>query len=64
MTHVEQHRMILELRDYVHKMTRIEEEMFAMYVKRDKDDEDLDVVSQKKLQEMFQKYVERKGGRT
>jgi hypothetical protein len=64
MTHVEQHRMILELRDYVHKMTRTEEEMFAMYVKRNKDDEDLDVVSQKKLQEMYQKYVERKGGRT
>jgi hypothetical protein len=64
MTHVEQHRMILELRDYVHKMTRTEEEMFAMYVKRDKDDEDLDVVSQKKLQEMYQKYIERRGGRT
>lgn len=63
MTHVEQHRMILELRDYVHKMTRTEEELFAMYLKRDKDDEDLDVVSQKKLQEMYQKFVERKRGR-
>jgi hypothetical protein len=63
MTHVEQHRIILELRDYVHKMTRTEEELFAMYLKRDKDDEDLDVVSQKKLQEMYQKFVERKRGR-
>jgi hypothetical protein len=63
MTHVEQHRMILELRDYSHKMTRSEEEMFSMYLKRDKDDEDLDVVSQKKLQDMYQKLVERKGGR-
>jgi hypothetical protein len=60
MTHVEQHRMILELRDYVHKMTRREEESFAMYLKRDKDDEDLDVVSQKQLQSMYATYVERK----
>ncbi len=61
MTHVEQHRMILDLRDYVHRMTRDEEETFAMYVKRDKDDEDLDVVSQKRLEAMYEKYVLRKG---
>jgi hypothetical protein len=60
MTHVEQHRMILELRDYTHKMTRSEEENFAMYVKRDKDDEDLDVLSQKQLQVMYEKYVHRR----
>jgi hypothetical protein len=61
MTHVEQHRMILDLRDYVHRMTRDEEEIFAMYVKRDKDDEDLDVTSQKRLEAMYEKYVLRKG---
>jgi hypothetical protein len=63
MTHVEQHRMILELRDVVHKMTRDEEETFSMFVKRDKDDEDLDVISQKQLEAMYGKYVARKGRR-
>ena len=63
MTHVEQHRMILDLRDFVRRMTRDEEETFAMYVKRDKDDEDLDVVSQKQLEAMYEKYVIRKGRR-
>jgi hypothetical protein len=60
MTHVEQHRMILELRDYTHKMTRDEEESFAMFLKRDKDDEDLDVLSQKQLSMMYEKYVQRR----
>ena len=63
MTHVEQHRMILELRDVVHTMTRDEEETFSMFVKRDKDDEDLDVISQKQLEAMYGKHVVRKGRR-
>jgi len=45
----------------MHRMTRDEEEIFAMYVKRDKDDEDLDVTSQKRLEAMYEKYVLRKG---
>ncbi len=63
MTHDEQHRMILELRDSVHRMTRDDEELFTMFVKRDKDDEDLDVVAQKKLEGFYEKYVVRKGRR-
>lgn len=63
MTHDEQHRLILELRDYVHRMKRDEEEQFAMFLKRDKDDEDLDVVSQRKLQAMYDHYVVRRAGR-
>jgi hypothetical protein len=59
MTHVEQHRMILELRDFTRRMTRDEEEEFEMFEKRDKDDEDLDVMSQKRLETMFRKYVGR-----
>jgi hypothetical protein len=55
--------MILELRDVVHTMTRDEEETFSMFVKRDKDDEDLDVISQKQLEAMYGKYVVRKGRR-
>jgi len=61
MTHVEQHKMILELMDYQRKMGRYESEEFDMFVKRDKDDEDLDIPSQKKLFAMYEKYVQRKG---
>ncbi len=57
MTHEEQKRMVQELRDYTHKMTRTEEEAFQMYVKRKKDDEDLDNLSQKKLADMYERYV-------
>lgn len=57
MTHEEQKRMVQELRDYTHRMTRTEEEAFQMYVKRKKDDEDLDNISQKKLAEMYERYV-------
>lgn len=64
MTHVEQHRMILELKDVVHRMTRSDEEIFTMYVKRDKDDEDLDVVSQTHLEAMYGAYVVRKARRS
>lgn len=59
MTHVEQHRMILELKEYVRRMNRDDEEMFAMFEKRDKDDEDLDVISQQRLEKMYGKYIGR-----
>ncbi|MCC6398569.1 MAG: hypothetical protein IT282_16265 [Bacteroidetes bacterium] len=60
MTHAEQKRMILELRDYTHRMTRDEEELFQMYVKRNKDDEDLDNIAQRRLTEMYERYVVRR----
>ena len=60
MTHAEQQRMIRELRDFTHKLTRDEEELFAMYVKRNKDDEELDAVSQRRLADMYERYVVRR----
>jgi inorganic pyrophosphatase/exopolyphosphatase len=60
MTHAEQHKMILELKDFEFKMKGKDVEEFAMYVKRDKDDEDLDAISVRKLQEMHQTYVVRR----
>ncbi len=57
MTSVEQHKIIRELRDREMKMTRAEQEMFDMFRKRDKDDEDLDSISRKKLMELYEKYV-------
>jgi hypothetical protein len=60
MTHAEQHKMIVELTDHERRMNRDDQETFAMFVKRDKDDEDLDVLSQKRLLVLFEKYVVKK----
>ncbi len=60
MTHTEQHEMILELRDYVRKMTRREQEAYEMFVKRDTDDEDLDKISQGTLRAMHERLVQGK----
>ena len=56
MTHDEQHKMIVELLDYGSKMKRYDQEEFEMFVKRDKDDEDLDTISQKRLQQLYDTY--------
>lgn len=57
MTHAEQHRLIIELMDFERKMGRDDQELFHMFVKRDKDDEDLDLIAGKKLTAMHEKYV-------
>jgi hypothetical protein len=57
MTHAEQKELIRELLDSSRRMSREEEEEFRMFVKRDKDDEDLDRISQRRLQELYEKYV-------
>jgi hypothetical protein len=63
MTHAEQHKMIVELRDYARTMSRYDQEEFEMFVRRDKDDEDLDTLSQKRLMQMYDQYLARKGRR-
>ncbi|RCK72448.1 MAG: hypothetical protein IGBAC_0522 [Ignavibacteriae bacterium] len=57
MTKSEQHKIIETLRDYIHKMNRYELEDYEMFRKRDRDDEDLDSISLKKLIELYEKYV-------
>jgi len=57
MTHAEQHRMIGELMDFSRKMSRRDLEEFEMFVKRDKDDEDLDTISQRRLMQLYATYV-------
>jgi hypothetical protein len=59
MTHAEQHKMIVELMDYARKMKRYDQEEFEMFVKRDKDDEDLDGMSQKRLKQLYHQYVQK-----
>ena len=60
MTHADQHQMIMELMDYSRKMKRSEQEDFEMFAKRDKDDEDLDSLTRKRLQAMYEKFIERR----
>lgn len=60
MTKDEQHRMIRDLKDYQSKMERRDQYDFEMFMKRDKDDEELDSVSFRKLEEMHKRYVVRK----
>ena len=57
MVHAEQHKIVLELRDYTHKMKRQHLEEFEMFEKRDKDDEDLDQISKKRLVDLYNLYV-------
>ncbi len=52
----EQKEMIEVLRDYEQKMSRDEQEDFEMFVKRHKDDEELDSLSMKRLKEVYEKY--------
>jgi hypothetical protein len=49
--------MIDELRDYEVTMKRRDAEEFEMFVKRNKDDEDLDSQSVKRLRQLYEVYV-------
>lgn len=57
MNSMEQHRLIQELREHEMRMTRVEQELFEMFRKRDYDDEDLDTLSQRKLLELHEKFT-------
>jgi hypothetical protein len=57
MTHIQQHKIILELKDYSHKMKRLDLEEYEMFAKRDKDDEDLDAISRKRLSDLYILYI-------
>lgn len=57
MTRVEQRKIILALSDYAHQMRGQDLDDFDMMQKRDRDDEDLDVLSRRRLTELYVKYV-------
>jgi hypothetical protein len=57
MTRVEQHEIVETLRDYIHKMHGSDLDDFEMLRKRDRDDEDLDLLSRRQLTELYVKYV-------
>jgi hypothetical protein len=52
----EQREMIGALRDFERKMSRDESEEFGMFLKRHKDDEELDALSMKRLEDLYIKY--------
>ena len=57
MTKIEQHKIIEMLQDYVHRMSGRDLDDFEMFRKRDRDDEDLDEISRRRLSELYVKYV-------
>lgn len=57
MTHVEQHKILEALRDYSQKMKGNDLYDFEMFRKRDRDDEELDEPSRKRLMALYEKYV-------
>jgi|WetSurMetagenome_2_1015567.scaffolds.fasta_scaffold424583_1 hypothetical protein len=63
MTHAEQHSMILEVGEYSHKMNRKDFDAFEVMRQRDKDDEDLDFIARKRLVELHELYVKRRGAK-
>ncbi|MGC8594547.1 MAG: hypothetical protein ACP5US_00585 [Candidatus Kryptoniota bacterium] len=52
----EQKKLIESLKYRTFKMTPRDRYDYEMFVKRDKDDEDLDSLSMKRLRELFEKY--------
>jgi len=56
MTSVEQHKMVQRLKQVVMKMKPDDRRAFEMMAKRDRDDEELDVLTMAKLQELYAKF--------
>jgi len=57
MTRVEQHKIIELLRDYANIMRGRDLDEFEMMRKRDRDDEELDEITRRRLTELYVRYV-------
>lgn len=57
MTSTEQHNIIKTLADYSHKLRGKESDEFEMMQKRDRDDEELDELTRRRLLEFYVKCV-------
>jgi len=57
MTKSEQQRMIRDLQAHAARMNRTELETFEMLSKRDKDDEDLDALAIRALEQLHAKFL-------
>lgn len=56
MDYRDQRNKIDALKRYENKMDRKEREDFKMFIKRQKDDEDFDTISFKRLSDLYEKY--------
>jgi hypothetical protein len=59
-TYAEQKKMIEELQMISYRLKGKDKYDFEMFLKRHKDDEDLDSLSMKRLREIYEKYVIKK----
>jgi hypothetical protein len=59
-TYAEQKKMIEELQRISYRLKGKDKYDFEMFLKRHKDDEDLDSLSMKRLREIYEKYVIKK----
>ena len=57
MTRVEQHKMIETLYDYQHNIRGRDLDEFEMMRKRDRDDEELDEMTRRRLLALYTQYV-------
>ena len=57
---LDQHKLVNELKAFVGKMTSSERYEFDMIQKRDKDDEELDQLTNTKLESMHKRYAVKK----
>jgi hypothetical protein len=56
MSYRDQQKYIETLKKYERKFDKKESEDYKMFLKRQKDDEDFDTVSMKRLKELYDKY--------
>ena len=56
MSYREQQKLLEELKKYERKFTAKEIDDYKMFVKRQKDDEDFDSISMRRLKELYDKY--------
>lgn len=57
MSYREQHKLLEALKRFERNFNREEVEEYKMFIKRQKDDEDFDSLSMKRLKELHDKYV-------
>ena len=56
MSYREQRKLLDELKKHERKFNRQENDEYKMFIKRQKDDEDFDSVSMRRLKELYNKY--------
>lgn len=57
MSYREQKKYIEALKRFERNFNRKEAEEYKMFLKREKDDEDFDSISMKKLKDLYEKYI-------